>query len=189
MSATPSRPPWADEPAEPVAYFDTGAADHAGREAGPRFVAAIVEDRSTVTLRGDIDERGRVFAQVAGELRPLVFQVAEMAEHEPHQLLAAAEYLHGLLDREPLRSGPTWEAQRVVLGLFLIGLTNALSTIERISAEEREALRPAYLRDAIAAVTGAFDSTYIPDPGDTPEEAVTNHPTAPETSDAPRELL
>lgn len=144
-------------------------------------VAAIVEDRQ-VPLRADVDERGALHLAVAGELRPLVFQVAEMAEHEPHQLVAAAEYLHGLLEREPLRSNPTWEAQRVVLGLFLLGLTNALAATERIGAEERAALRPAYQRDAAAAVTTAFDPTYIP-PADEPEEAATNTEPAPEMTD------
>jgi hypothetical protein len=138
-------------------------------------VAAIAQDRQVV-LRPDIDERGRVYAAVHGELLPLVFQIAEMAEHEPHQLVAAAEYLRGRLEREPLRSNPTWEPQRVVLGLFLIGLTNALAATEVISAEDRSVLQPGYRRDAIAAVTDAFDSTYVPpatDPAQPEEEAVT----------------
>ncbi len=150
------------------------AIDHArvaedGVAAGPRFVAAIVEDRSTVTLRGDVDDCWRLYEAVAGELRPLVFQVAEMAEREPYQLVRAAEYLHGLLEREPLRSSPTWEASRVVLGLFLMGLTSALAAVELITAEERAALRPAYETAAIADVTAAFDSTYNP-PSEQSEE-------------------
>lgn len=147
-----------------------------------RAVDAIVEDRQ-VPLRSDIDERGALYLAVAGELRPLAFQVAEMAEHEPHQLVAAAEYLHGLLDREPLRSNPTWEAQRVVLGLFLLGLTNALAASEIVSAQERAALRPAYQRAAGDAVTAAFDPVYIP-PADEPEEAATTTTPAPEMTDA-----
>ncbi len=146
-------------------------------------VAAIAEDRRVV-LRPDIDERGRVFATVAGELRPLVYQVAEMAEHEPHQLVAAAEFLHGQLEREPLRSNPMWEPQRVVLGLFLMGLTSALAATEVITADERAALRPAYHRDAGEAVREAFDGTYVPDPDpdsqQPAEEAATTTDHAPE---------
>lgn len=134
-----------------------------------RAVDAIVEDRRLHSA-SDWPPAERVFETVSGELRPLVYQIAEMAEHEPHQLVAAAEYLHGLLEREPLRSSPTWDAQRVVLGLFLMGLSSALAATEVITAGERAALRPAYMRAAGEAVREAFDPTYIPT-SDHPEEA------------------
>lgn len=148
-----------------------------------RAVVAVVEDRRPHTA-SDWPPSALVFEKVAGELRPLVFQIAEMAEHEPHQLIAAAEYLHGQLEREPLRSSPTWEAQRVVLGLFLMGLSSALATTEVITAEARAALRPAYHLAAGEAVREAFDPTYIPPP-DEPEEAATRPEAtpAPETTD------
>lgn len=141
-------------------------------------MAELVEDRRP-TLASDRAPSERVLASVAGELRALTYQVAEMAEHEPHQLVAAAEYLHGLLGREPLRSGAAWEPQRVVLGLFLLGLTNALTGAEVITDEQRAALRPAYQQAAIDAVTSAFDPTYVADPS--PEEDAL----PPETAAAP----
>ena len=154
-------------------------------QAAASMVEAIVEDRAHTPLRTDRDADEAVFAAVAGELRPLTFQVAEMAEREPHQLVAAAEYLHGLLEREPLRSGPTWEAQRVVLGLFLMGLTSALARVEAITADERAALIPAYQRAAREAVVAAFDPTYVPEPDEAQPEEETATTTA--TEGAPQE--
>lgn len=123
--------------------------------------AAIVVDRQVVRAN-DSRTSYPAYRAVAGELGALVAQVAEMAEHEPHQLVATCDYLHGLLGREPLRSNPMWEPQRVVLGLFLLGLSSALARLEVITAEEREALRPAYHVAAGEQVRAAFDETYIP---------------------------
>jgi hypothetical protein len=145
-------------------------------------LAAIAESRRVRTA-SDWPPAARTYSAVADELRPLLFQVAEMAEHEPDNLRLAAEYLHGLLEREPLRSSPFWAPQTTVLGLFLLGLTNALARIEAITADERAALRPGYMRDAEAAVTRAFDPTYIPPP-DEPEGDALPDATAPETTDA-----
>lgn len=161
--------------AEPVQHFADAT------------VATIVADRARVPLRVDPDTDARlaIHEAVAGELRPLVYQVAEMAEREPDNVQAVVEYLHGRLEHEPMRSNPAWEPHRVVLGLLALGLANALAAVGAITAEQRAALRPAYLRDADAAVTAAFDDTYIP-PADEPdqlaEEPVTSDPTAPETT-------
>jgi hypothetical protein len=142
-------------------------------------LAEVVADRRP-TLASDHPPSQRAYEATAGELRALIYQVAEMAEREPDQLVVVAEYLHGLLDREPLRSNPVWEPQRVVLGLFLMGLTNALAELEVITTEERAALRPAYQLAAGAEVREFFDQTYIPDPS--PEETDTV-PTAPALDD------
>ena len=124
-----------------------------------------------------------VHAAVAEELRPLVFQVAEMAEHEPDNLRLVAEYLHGLLEREPLRTSPYWAPQATVLGLFLMGLTAALERIAAMTAEERRSLRLTRQREAVAVVTATFDPVYIPPTGPAEGETLPD-PTAPETTDA-----
>jgi hypothetical protein len=72
--------------AEQVDYFADAAA------------AAIVADRQ-VPLRSDRDERGRIYAAVAGELRPLIFQVAEMAEQR-----AAPARRRGRVPARPARA-------------------------------------------------------------------------------------
>lgn len=158
-------------------------AEQAAEFAG-RALTAIAEDRQ-VGLRGDVDETGAVYVAVDGELRALTFQLAEMVEREPHNVQPVAEYLHGLLEREPMASNPVWEPHRVLIGLFLLGVANSLARVEAITAEEREALRPAYQRAAAAAVTDAFDPTYIaPDDveHDQHEETVTTS-----DSEAPHE--
>ena len=139
---------------------------------------AILEDRAVVraTESGTPYETYRA---VAEELRAVTYQVAEMAAHEEHQLVATADYLHGLLEREPLRSNPTWEPQRVVLGLFLMGLTSALARLEAITAEERAALLPAYYREAGEAVR-SIDYDEPPDndqEDDLPPDPVAANPT------------
>ena len=67
-----------------------------------------------------------------------------------------------------------------------MGLSSSLAAVEVITAEERAALRPAYLAAAIADVTAAFDPTYIPpaDPEQPEETVTTSQPQpAPETTD------
>lgn len=146
---------------------------------------AILEDRAVIraTESGTPYETYRA---VAEELRAVIYQVAEMAAHEEHQLVATADYLHGLLEREPLRSNPTWEPQRVVLGLFLMGLTSALARLEAITAEERAALLPAYYREAGEAVRSIDYDEPDPDadPANDQEEDVPPDPVAASPTDA-----
>lgn len=148
-------------------------------------IEAIVEDRAVVRAT-DGSVPYETYRAVAEELRAVTVQVAEMAAHEEHQLVATADYLHGLLEREPLRSNPTWEPQRVVLGLFLMGLTSALARLEAITAEERAALLPAYYREAGEAVRSIdYDE---PDPDTDQEDDLPPDPVAAPPSDADDEF-
>lgn len=134
------------------------------REAFAEMVAGMIPQRAT-----ELTTSYETFTAVNSELNALVWQLAEMAQHEPHQLVATCDYIHGLLEREPLRSQPMWEPQRVVLGLFVMALAAALAHLELITAEEQAALRPAWNIAAGEAVRDTFDAVYIP-PDDTEEE-------------------
>lgn len=121
-------------------------------------VAAIVEDRRVEPPTGG---RWEAFRRADDALAPLAWQIAEMPEH---QLTPVAEYLAGILDREPLRSKATWEPHRIVLGLFLLALRDVVASIaadEARAAELRRDLRPAWYEEAIAAVIAGG----LPDPG------------------------
>lgn len=83
-----------------------------------------------------------------------------LAEMPAEQLEPVAEYLSGLLAREPLRSGPLWEPHRVILGLFLLALRQMASELDE--AMSRPDLSPAWFRDAVAAFTPTEDSPTIP---------------------------
>jgi hypothetical protein len=72
----------------------------------------------------------------------LVFTRWSIVDLEPSSLERVAAYLAGLLEREPLRSRPGWEQERIVLGCLMTDLR----TMVRAAGEPIGAARD--LRDA-----------------------------------------
>jgi hypothetical protein len=137
-------------------------------------VAAIVEDRRTPVPSG---ERWEAYRRADDALAPLAWQLAEMTEH---QILPVAEYLAGVLDREPLRSRPTFEPHRIVLGLFLLALRDVVTGLEADEEVARRLgveLRPAWYAAAIESVLATEQ------PHASPEDPPMPEPPAAPTSD------
>jgi hypothetical protein len=59
------------------------------------------------------------------EQESVLLTASMVAELTPAQKRHVAEYLYGLVSREPLRSGGGWEPERIVLGSLALELDQA----------------------------------------------------------------
>lgn len=158
-----------------------------------RSLDAIEKDRRVPMAYGVSRD---AYLSVRGETDALAWQLAEMPAHQLHY---TAEYLAGLLAREPLRSKPTLEPPRLVLGLLLLALEHVVGRIGNDDEASLATLRPpAYVAAgrALAAIEAEVleqvDRDAPPSQSDidaffapSPEEPMPRATAAPEPDDAP----
>lgn len=116
-------------------------------ELAARSIEAIEADRRVPLAYGVSRD---AYLAARGETDALAWQLAEMPAH---QLRLVADYLTGLLTREPLRSRPTYEPPRVVTGLLVLALEHIVA---RLGDDDDASLaRPPAYAAAVARVNAA----------------------------------